>query len=55
MVIVMKTGASERNREDIVENLKERGYGVHVSVGAEKTIIGVIGVSAEAKAELADQ
>ncbi len=55
MVIVMKTGASERNRDDIVENLKERGYGVHISVGAEKTIIGVIGVSPDAKAELSDQ
>lgn len=55
MVIVMKPGATERNRDDIVENLKQRGYGVHVSVGAEKTIIGVIGVDIEAKGEIQDQ
>jgi 3-deoxy-7-phosphoheptulonate synthase len=55
MVIVLAPGASERNREDIVENLKQRGYGVHVSVGKEKTIIGVIGVGVEEKVGLADQ
>lgn len=55
MVIVLAPGASERNREDIVENLKQRGYGVHVSVGKEKTIIGVIGVEVEEKVGLADQ
>jgi 3-deoxy-7-phosphoheptulonate synthase len=55
MVIVMKPGASEVNREDIVSNLKERGYGVHVSVGEIQTIIGVIGVDIEQKGELQDQ
>jgi 3-deoxy-7-phosphoheptulonate synthase len=55
MVIVLAPGASERNREDIVENLKQRGYGVHVSVGVQQTIIGVIGVNIEEKAELTDQ
>jgi 3-deoxy-7-phosphoheptulonate synthase len=55
MVIVLASGASERNREDIVENLKQRGYGVHVSVGKEKTIIGVIGVGVEEKVGLSDQ
>ena len=55
MVIILKPGASERNRADIVENLEGRGYGVHVSVGAEKTIIGLIGVGGDEKAEIADQ
>jgi 3-deoxy-7-phosphoheptulonate synthase len=55
MVIVLAPGATERNRDDIVENLKQRGYGVHVSVGAQQSIIGVIGVDIEQKAELADQ
>ena len=55
MVIILTPSASERNREDIVENLKARGYGVHVSVGAEKTIIGIIGVGVEQKGEIADQ
>lgn len=55
MVIILKPGASERNREDIVDNLKGRGFGVHVSVGAEKTIIGIIGIGPEDKAGVADQ
>jgi 3-deoxy-7-phosphoheptulonate synthase len=55
MVIILAPGASDRNREDIVENLQARGYGVHVSVGEEKTIIGLIGVGVEEKAEIADQ
>jgi 3-deoxy-7-phosphoheptulonate synthase len=55
MVIVMKPGASERNREDIVEDLKGRGYGVHISVGEQQTIIGVIGIDVEAKVALAEQ
>lgn len=55
MVIILTGGATERNRDDITDNLKQRGYGVHVSVGVEKTIIGVIGVGVEEKAEIADQ
>ncbi len=55
MIIVLAPGATERNREDIVENLQARGYGVHVSVGAEKSIIGIIGVGVEQKGEIQDQ
>jgi 3-deoxy-7-phosphoheptulonate synthase len=55
MVIILAPGATERNREDVVENLKGRGYGVHVSVGSEKTIIGIIGIGPEEKAAVADQ
>ena len=54
MVIVLRPDATERNREDIVENLTERGFGTHVSVGAVQTIIGVIGITPEGKAELTD-
>src|SRR5438105_82087 len=55
MVIVMKPDATERNREDIVQNLESRGFQTHVSVGAVQTIIGVIGVDIEQKAQLFDQ
>ena len=55
MVIILTSGATETNRDDITSNLKSRGYGVHVSVGVEKTIIGVIGVGVEEKSELSDQ
>jgi 3-deoxy-7-phosphoheptulonate synthase len=55
MIIILTPGASERNREDIVANLKARGYGIHLSEGVEKTIIGVIGAMDEHKAEIAEQ
>jgi len=55
MVIVLAPGATERNRDDIVENLKQRGFGVHISVGAQQTIIGVIGVDLDQKGDLSDQ
>ncbi|HVK03384.1 MAG TPA: 3-deoxy-7-phosphoheptulonate synthase [Armatimonadaceae bacterium] len=55
MIIVLAPGATERNREDIIENLKARGYGVHVSVGVEKSIIGIIGLGVEEKTEIQDQ
>jgi 3-deoxy-7-phosphoheptulonate synthase len=51
----MKPGATTRNWEDVIENLESRGYQVHLSVGAMQTIIGVIGVDIEQKAELFDQ
>ena len=55
MVIILTGAATETNRNDITSNLKQRGYGTHVSVGVEKTIIGVIGVGVEEKSELAEQ
>jgi 3-deoxy-7-phosphoheptulonate synthase len=55
MVIILTPAASERNRDDIVENLRTRGYGIHVSVGETRTIIGIIGIGAEEKAAVADQ
>lgn len=55
MIIILAPSATERNREDIVSNLKERGYGVHVSVGVEKSVIGIINIGVEDKIEIADQ
>ena len=55
MIIILTSNATERNREDIVENLKARGFGIHLSQGVEKTIIGVIGALDEQKLEVAEQ
>ena len=55
MIVILSSSATERNRQDIVENLQQRGYGVHVSVGVEKTIIGIIGIGPEEKVEISDQ
>jgi len=43
MIVVMKEGASATELEVVVQSLKNKGLGVHVSEGAEKTIVGVIG------------
>ncbi len=43
MVIVMKPDATEEQVKQIEALLKKLGLGVHISVGTERTIIGVIG------------
>jgi 3-deoxy-7-phosphoheptulonate synthase len=43
MIIVMKPGSREGEISDIAKVLESLGLGVHVSKGAERTIIGVIG------------
>lgn len=43
MIVVMKEGASRADIERVMEVLKLKGLGVHLSEGAETTIIGVIG------------
>ncbi len=50
--MVMKPGASEEEIRAVVELLEERGFGVHISRGVERTVIGAIGSEAE-KAALA--
>jgi 3-deoxy-7-phosphoheptulonate synthase len=43
MIVVMKEGASLDEVQSVVALLESKGLGVHVSEGAEKTIVGVIG------------
>lgn len=43
MIIVMKTGSSSSEIQDITRLLESRGLGVHISQGTERIIIGVIG------------
>lgn len=43
MIIVMKSSANNQNIDDVTSLLKKYGLGVHISAGAECTIIGVIG------------
>lgn len=43
MIVVMKEGASKDDVERVMEVLKNRGLGAHLSEGAETTIVGVIG------------
>ncbi|HYH04915.1 MAG TPA: 3-deoxy-7-phosphoheptulonate synthase [Bacillota bacterium] len=43
MVVVMNIGASEAQLERVKEKLTQNGFGIHLSQGVERTIIGAIG------------
>lgn len=55
MIIILSSQATERDIEKILGSLKDRGYGIHLSRGVEKTIIGAIGAPDEDKALIAQQ
>jgi len=55
MIIILAPSATESDLNELTTNLKERGYGVHVSKGVEKTIVGVIGAHDDVKPVLAEQ
>ncbi|MDO8683987.1 MAG: 3-deoxy-7-phosphoheptulonate synthase [Armatimonadota bacterium] len=55
MIIILTPEATENDLQDLVGNLKDRGYGVHISKGVEKTIVGAIGAPDEDKAVIAEQ
>jgi 3-deoxy-7-phosphoheptulonate synthase len=43
MIVVMKPGATEAQIAKVSDRIKEWGFAVHLSEGAEHTIIGIIG------------
>ena len=43
MIIVMKAKASQDEVKRVQETLQELGFGVHLSEGVERTIIGALG------------
>lgn len=43
MVVVMNIGATEAQLERVKEKLAQNGFGIHLSQGVERTIIGAIG------------
>lgn len=55
MIIIVSPSATDNDIEELVTNLKDRGYGIHVSRGVEKTIIGAIGALDEDKLLIAEQ
>ena len=44
MIVVMRQGANPQQTQSVVDKIEAMGYGVNVSKGEERTIIGVIGV-----------
>ncbi len=55
MIIILKPNSTDQQVDELSAILQERGLGVHLSRGAETTILGAIGVLDEEKAELAGQ
>ncbi|HTY13499.1 MAG TPA: 3-deoxy-7-phosphoheptulonate synthase [Candidatus Omnitrophota bacterium] len=43
MIIIMKSGATEEQIGGVTEKLKKHGFGIHLSKGVERTVIGAIG------------
>lgn len=55
MIIILEPGATPEQRDALTADLKTRGYGVHLSTGVERTIVGVIGTPERDKEELIEQ
>jgi 3-deoxy-7-phosphoheptulonate synthase len=51
MIVVMNPGAKEQEVARITDKLKKMGYGVHLSTGENRTVIGVIGQRREEVAQ----
>jgi 3-deoxy-7-phosphoheptulonate synthase len=47
MVVIVETGASEKQIEDIIRVLHEHGFDVHRSTGVQQTVLGAVGVHPE--------
>ena len=43
MIIIMKPSATGSEIDLVVQKLKEKGFGIHLSQGVERTVIGAIG------------
>src|SRR3954465_8598264 len=43
MILVLRKDATEADREEVLKRVKDLGLKPHVSVGEERTIIGVVG------------
>jgi len=52
MIVVMNPGAGEKEISRITDKLKTMGYGVHLSTGENRTVIGVIGQRREEVAQM---
>ena len=54
MIIILGPEATGEQRAALLEDLQGRGYGVHLSEGVERTIIGVIGTPERDKSDLVE-
>ena len=51
MIIIMKPDASDEQISQVVDKMKKLGFGVHLSKGTERTVIGAIGDKASLQLE----
>ncbi|HLK60393.1 MAG TPA: 3-deoxy-7-phosphoheptulonate synthase [Chthonomonadaceae bacterium] len=54
MIIILQPDATPGQREELTADLKARGFGVHLSEGVERTIVGVIGTPDRDKGDLVE-
>ncbi|MDH5173778.1 MAG: N-acetylneuraminate synthase family protein, partial [Elusimicrobiota bacterium] len=52
MFLTLKPGTTEQGIEELVKKIEELGFRAHISKGAERTVIGVIGENAIAAREV---
>ncbi len=43
MMVIMRVGAKDSEVEQVIQRIQDAGFGVHVSQGRERTVIGVLG------------
>ena len=43
MILVLKKGAEDESVKAFLEEIKDKGFGVHISKGVDKTIVGLLG------------
>jgi 3-deoxy-7-phosphoheptulonate synthase len=55
MIIILNPGATEAQLGELTADLQARGYGIHLSKGVERTIVGVIGTPERDKEDLIAQ
>lgn len=55
MIIVLKRESNESDLQALSEEIRKRGYQVHVSRGVERTLVGCVGAPEEDKDLLVDQ
>jgi 3-deoxy-7-phosphoheptulonate synthase len=55
MIIIMAAGARPEQIDEVIKSLEARGYGIHLSKGVARTIIGAIGALDEEKTLVASQ
>ena len=52
MIVVLKRGAEQDKREQLINWLKNQGLGVHISEGEYQTVLGLIGDTARVDIDL---